>query len=194
MTRRAPYKPATMTVEERRAALWQAMCGFDGESWSIRDLTRATDVPRWTAKDLADRLVLGGYATQEKGPRGLRFRLVAPVAKAPPRLRPDGSPAAQGQGQLNMWRAMRIAGEFSPLDLVAYSNTADVRVTLATAEKYCRALARVGFLRRVARPSGVRSVRFRLVRNSGPKPPRLKRDGSVEDPNDGQIWTKETQA
>lgn len=189
----ARRKPQEMTAEERRVAIWAAMRARGDDDWSVRDITRATDIPRWTVKDLADRLVLAGYATCEEGERGLRFKLTHKAGVQPPRLRPDGTPAEQGSGQLNMWRSMRVTREFSTTDLAAYSTVPPVVVSPASAQKYCARLARTGFLRPLPRRSRADGMRYRLIRNTGPKPPRIRRDGTVEDPNTGETYSTRTE-
>ncbi|MDF2232199.1 hypothetical protein P2H44_06495 [Albimonas sp. CAU 1670] len=194
MSRRtAQRKPQEMTAEERRAAIWAAMRAKGDDDWSVRDITRATDIPRWTVKDLADRLVLAGYAAREEGERGLRFRLTHKAGPQAPRLRADGTPASQGSGQLNMWRSMRVAREFSTTDLAAYSSVPPVVVAPSSAQKYCLRLARAGYLRPLPRRSGSGEVRYVLVRDTGPRPPRIRRDGTLEDPNTGETVSPKTE-
>ena len=190
----AKRKPQAMTTEERRAAIWAAMRAQGESDWSVRDITRATDIPRWTVKDLADRLVRAGYATCLEGERGLRFMLLPHKAgEQPPRLRPGGSLAEQGAGQLNMWRSMRVAREFSTTDLAAYSTVPPVVVAPASAQKYCRQLARAGYLRPLGRRARADGMRYLLIRDTGPRPPRVRRDGTVEDPNTGETYPTRTE-
>lgn len=188
----ARRKPHELTAEERRSVIWRAMRAMGEDDWSIRDITRATDIPRWTVKDLADRLVLAGYATCEEGEGGLRFRLTHKAGPQAPRLRPDGTPAEQGSGQLNMWRSMRVAREFSTTDLAAYSTVPPVVIAPASAQKYCLRLAQAGYLRPLGRRARADGMRYLLIRDTGPRPPRVRRDGTVEDRNTGETYSTRT--
>lgn len=84
----------------------------------------------------------------------------------------------------NLWNSMRGLKSFSPVDLAAHSTTPDVIVTLAAAQAYCQTLLRAGYLRveRTAIP-GRREAIYRLIRNSGPRPPRERRVRAVWDEN-----------
>lgn len=87
----------------------------------------------------------------------------------------------------NMWRAMRMMREFSPIDLAAHSTTETVKVSEDEALDYCGSLARAGYLRVTKRHDDPKMARYRLVRNTGPKPPRERRVRGVEDENTGSF-------
>lgn len=101
-------------------------------------------------------------------------RAVAP-GETPPVPTPEG----------NMWRAMRQVREFCPTDIAAGSNAGGVRVDVKTVQAYCRDLLNAGYLsvRRKARP-GLNEAIYRLVRDTGPAAPVVKRVSGVFDPND----------
>lgn len=84
----------------------------------------------------------------------------------------------------NMWTAMRQLKSFSPRELAAHATTEATDVPLETAQEYCRALLGAGYLT-VARKAipGTRLAIYRLVRNTGPRPPRAKRVRAVIDDN-----------
>lgn len=88
-----------------------------------------------------------------------------------------------------MWNSMRGLVEFSPRDISAHSTTPDVRVTEWTAKSYCSMLLRAGYLRvlKKAEPAAGRQAIYRLIRNSGPKPPQIQRIKQVFDPNTGVV-------
>ena len=88
-----------------------------------------------------------------------------------------------------MWTSMRGLGEFNPRDIAAHSTTPDVRVSELTAKAYCAMLLKTGYLRvlKKAEPMAGRQAIYRLIRNSGPKPPQIQRIKQVYDPNTGAV-------
>lgn len=141
-----------------------------------------------TNVDRATRLVRGWLAARAvedagEGPSRRRlFRIVADADAALPRAPVAGSP------QGNMWRTMRSIGAFSPVDLAAHSCTDTVQVSRDDAAAYCQTLLRAGYLKveRKARPGRQEAI-YRLIQNTGPKPPVIRRVRAVIDQNTGQI-------
>lgn len=84
----------------------------------------------------------------------------------------------------NMWTAMRQLKSFSPRELAAHATTEATTVTLEMAQDYCRALLGGGYLT-VAKKAipGNRLAIYRLVKNTGPRPPRAKRVRAIVDDN-----------
>jgi hypothetical protein len=84
----------------------------------------------------------------------------------------------------NIWTSMRHLGSFTPTDLQAHSNTGTVVVSLDETAAYCRALLAAGYLRvnRKAVP-GRNEATYRLIENTGPRPPRERRVRAIVDPN-----------
>lgn len=81
-----------------------------------------------------------------------------------------------------VWQSMRVLRRFTTADLLTTAACGQSQV-----HKYCRALARTGYLRlhlaRVSGRPGSRDV-WLLVRDSGPEAPIRRQDGSgVYDPN-----------
>ena len=64
-----------------------------------------------------------------------------------------------------------------------------VVVAPARAQKYCARLARAGYLRPLPRRAAGGWVRYLLIRDTGPRPPRIRRDGTVEDANTGETFS-----
>lgn len=135
--------------------------------------SRATRLTRrWVKARLA---VSGGL-----GPKQRRLWTVAPGAEA---LR-AAAPAGTVEG--NLWRTMRTQALFSPTDLMAMSSTPSVAVTLPDAVAYCEALAAADYLAVVRKPvPGKREAVYRLVENTGPRPPVVRRVRALVDPNLG---------
>ncbi|WPY94703.1 hypothetical protein T8T21_00830 [Limimaricola variabilis] len=91
---------------------------------------------------------------------------------------PKTSPEAEAPGGSrspaeNMWTAMRGLANFSALDLSVYSSTEAVNVTQREAQKFCRFLEGAGYLRQVRKAIPGRQLPYyKLIRNTGPRPPR----------------------
>jgi len=87
---------------------------------------------------------------------------------------------------VNMWNTMRaLKSAFTPTDIAAISTTDAVSVASADAQGYCQMLVRAGYLRvaRKASPSKSREAVYRLIRDTGPRPPRERRVRAVWDDN-----------
>lgn len=87
----------------------------------------------------------------------------------------------------NLWQAMRGLKLFSPVDLAAHANTPEVEVTVAAAQQFCRMLLRAGYLRIERKATAEREAIYRLLRNTGPKPPRERRVWALYDENLGHF-------
>jgi hypothetical protein len=99
-------------------------------------------------------------------------------------------PAPQGRSaEENLWTAMRGLRSFTPTDLAAHASTDLVQVATADAQAYCRVLLAGGYLRveRKASPSRKQEAIYRLIRNSGPRPPRAARVRAVVDDNTNAV-------
>ncbi|MCW1934096.1 hypothetical protein [Pararhodobacter zhoushanensis] len=116
------------------------------------------------------------------GSNKLIFRVCRDV-ETPPQSRPDQS--AEG----NMWRTMRaLRAAFTPTDIAAHATTEAVRASTADAQAYCQMLVRAGYLKvaRKAVPNRREAV-YRLVKDTGPKPPRERRLRVVWDDNLAEV-------
>jgi hypothetical protein len=98
-------------------------------------------------------------------------------------------PRAPSRGQSperNMWTAIRTLANFSARDVAIHGSTETVRLSESEAQAYCRALLRFGYLRVVRKAVPGRSpATYRLIRNTGPQAPRLRRVTGLQDPNTG---------
>jgi hypothetical protein len=84
----------------------------------------------------------------------------------------------------NMWTAMRQMTTFGPLDISVAASTETTPISPALAVEYCRMLLRIGYLRVIRKAvPGVRDPVYRLIRNTGPRPPVERRVALVWDPN-----------
>lgn len=157
--------------------------------FTITEIVQETEIDRKTATDYLKRLIAGGYV-EEHASHGetSRYVLVRDVGVHAPRVRPNGQPVTQGQGNVNMWRSMRMMGTFTPRDLAAHSTTDTVTVDETTAKSYCSMLLKADYLRVVQKAvPGKRQATYKFVRNTGPQPPKIQRVKQVYDPNLDQV-------
>lgn len=135
--------------------------------------------------DRASEIVRGWYAAGrcELVQSGHRLRKLY-------RARTAGSarPSRRGSVPQNLWTTMRGLKAFTPTDLAAHSTTDTVEVTTAAAQAYCQTLLRAGYLKveRKAVP-GRREAIYRLIKATGPRPPRERRVRAVFDENLGEF-------
>ena len=147
--------------------------------FTARELADATDlsmhqvsyfVQVWIKDGLVDR--------QDTGPAELvRYRVLNP-GEVRPQIAASETPTA------NMWTAMRGLRSFSPRDIAAHSSTQKTTVTLEMAQSYCQMLVRASYLRVMDKAiPGRRDAVYRLIQNSGPRPPVERRVRVVFDEN-----------
>ena len=116
-----------------------------------------------------------------------------PHHKGGPHRTPNGT-KQKGRPQYNqkdsptryrLWQAMRVLRRFTISQIAATSE-----IQHGTAKRYMLELTRAGYVREVA-PSKPwlgrdgEAVRI-LARDSGPRPPRVRVDGTIHDPNVGR--------
>lgn len=154
-----------------------------------------------TVKSYLTRLQRGGFITvvDTQPYKGVAnryiYELVRDAGRHAPRIKADGSPVTQGSGNDNMWRAMKVLGEFSYLELVAASNTGDVTVSPHSAKRYIQHLRTAGYLAVVRQGGPNKAARYRLLpsKNTGPLAPMVQRVHRVYDPNLKRIVWREDQ-
>lgn len=84
------------------------------------------------------------------------------------------------------WQSMRILRRF---DVPSLSSTAEIGV--ANAGKYLRGLLRSGYIRIIKPKSEGRKgghACYQLIRDTGPKAPRLQSNGDTYDPNEHKVY------
>jgi hypothetical protein len=138
--------------------------------------------------DQATRIVRGWDAQGalellQSGPGQRKLWKVRPGSDRP-------APAPRGRSaEENLWTAMRGLRSFTPTDLAAHASTDLVCVVTADAQAYCRVLLAGGYLRveRKASPARHQEAIYRLIRNTGPRPPRAARVSAVVDDNTNSV-------
>lgn len=185
-----------MTTRSRklsdRQALWEIAKEIDArngdEGWGNKDLVYAFHRSReYCAQALKD-WERWGYVKmiRRKGARKF-YRFVPGKEGTPPVTGVDGKVIREATPQQNMWRAMRglVPMTFNYMDIWHHANTPNTPVTKTQAHAYCRMLAHAGYLKVTQKANGKgRLARYKLIRNTGPLPPREKRVRGVWDEND----------
>ena len=156
--------------------MWAALLEQTANFWPASSAARAAGCATANMNHYLQRLVRAGYANRVRLARRkiAHYQLIR-RPKLAPRLRGDGSPSA-GRTNEQLWRAMRMAKSFSPEELA----TACIDVSGHMARRYCAELARAGVL--VGDAEG-----YRLVRDLGPRAPKLVQIAGVLEPNSGQL-------
>lgn len=177
---RRPASSPTVGRDEIWAAIRKTDTGF-----TAADIARASGAVTKTVADYLRCLVPAGFvAATADG----TYLLVRDVGVHAPRVNRAGQPVTQGAGTENMWRSMRMLAQFSAQDIAVHSTTDTVSVSEVTAKSYALMLLHCGYLRVVAQAvPGKRAATYRLIRNSGPKPPQIQRVKRVFDPNTGKV-------
>ena len=184
-------------AQDNRQLVWDALKAEAAKGDAQMTLSVLADrarVNRKTAGDYLTGLVAAGYVDRcdDAGLQVPTFRMAGKAGFHAPRLRKDGTVVTQGAGVANMWRSMRMLRTFDVPQIAQVSTTPDIRVTEATAQSYVSMLFATGFLvcLEKANPGKGRKASYRLVRNTGPKPPKIQRVKQVYDPNTDQVHPK----
>ena len=172
---------------ESQEHIWAVIreAGRDNAYFTVDYVFSKTNATRNKVSAYMRRLEHGGYlqaAALLKIGRHKTYRLIKDSREAP-RVRKDGAPVEQGQGNDSMWRSMRMLKTFSPQDLVATSLESGTPVKLSTAQSYLTYLHKAGYVVQV------QDSLYRLLpgKITGPKPPQIQRIKRVFDPNIGKV-------
>jgi FAD/FMN-containing dehydrogenase len=190
----------TLRRGESRDAIWAAIRQLS--EFTVRDIWLETQLSKASIQDYLQGLSAAGYLrvagtrTADYGSRAHVYQLMRDVGIEAPRVRRDGTEVTQGRGREQMWRTMRILGEFSSRDLAVNASTETCVIAEKEAKDYCYYLHLAGYLA-VSRPGkgtgkgGVLTrYRFLAARYSGPKPPMIQRIKAVYDPNRSEVvWS-----
>lgn len=187
MKAKAGRRPADVDTPGRQE-VWDAIRSA-ADGFSAADLIGASGANRKTVEDYLRCLIPAGVVEHlDTG----GFRLADDRGFHAPRLNRQGQPVTQGAGVENMWRSMRGLVQFTPRDLAVHSTTPTVSVSENTAKAYCTMLLKTGYLVVVQKAVPLkRQATYRLVRNTGPKPPQIQRVKHVYDPNTKEVHIPE---
>ncbi|MCA8031990.1 MULTISPECIES: MarR family transcriptional regulator [Burkholderia cepacia complex] len=198
--RRTDRKPVHLEMaggKTQRQRVWETLRAANG-ALTMTALSRTCKVESSTIHTYMHGLIAAGYVESTDGEaRGAvtekYYRLVRDCGLEAPRVTRDGKPVTMGLGHEQMWRAMRIIGEFDFRILAARASTRVAPVSAANAKAYVTALAAAGYLRCVQPAKHRIAARYVLVpgKYTGPRPPMLRRVNQVFDPNTVEVvWTE----
>ena len=199
-----PKLPDTTGIaggKSHRQRVWEAIRGLAGAgnegTFSADDVSRCSKVDLPEVAAYAAGLLAAGYlGATDPMPVGGRVKRLFFLARdngiEAPRVRRDGSPVTAGLGSQALWAAITALDVFPAAMLAQIA-----KVKRCTAQNYCAALARAGYLE-VVRPGrgvGVGSEatvwRCALKHKLKPRAPMVTRLKAVYDPNLGQIVWQE---
>ena len=152
-------------------------------------------------RDYLEALENGGYVKRVGGGQPRRrggslseveFKLLDRRPAEAPRLTQDGEPVTQGMATTAMWRAMKVLKTFNWHELATAATLDECVVHPNTAQAYCMALRRAGYLQTVRESRPGTAAVLRLVKNTGPHAPAITRRKAVFDRNTGAFADLET--
>ena len=163
----------------------------------ISFVARKREVNDGTIKSYLARLAEGGYFDIEHTAiraacRTYRYTLVRDTGVDAPRLTRHGTPSTQGLSREQIWRAMRILGDFTYHELQLTASTEKVPVKASEVRSYIKHLYAAGYLAETkpcVRGTSPKPATYRLLpsRYTGPRPPMVQRVKQVFDPNLGKV-------
>lgn len=159
-------------------------CEVDIELSAVRDYRRCL-VAAGILEEVGD--------SSGKFPRAT-YRLVIDEGVEAPRVRKDGSRVTQGMAQEQMWRALRVLkGDINARELAAHASTSQIPVAESAAKDYLKHLKHAGYIAVTTDAKRIGTVakqaRYRLARNTGPRPLMVQKTATVYDPNiDEIVW------
>ncbi len=171
--------------------------------FTVPAIEKATVIDVLTIRSYVQSLERGGFIKQTNECARVvdrkHYCLLRDVGIEAPRVDRKGN-MVRPTATENMWRTMRIIGDFTPAELAVRASTAETRVADETAKTYVGLLASAGYLTLVEqghpyiRGVGAKQNRYRLMASkyTGPRPPMIQRTKCVYDPNLGKIvWQEE---
>ncbi len=204
MARKPAHLAAVKGAVFGRQAIWQVARKL--RRFTRDDIILETGINHSTIDTYLKSLVAAGILTIDavKPSRASRngdirttnfYLLVLDSGADAPRVRRDGSPCTQGLPREQMWRTMRLIKSFNARDLAATASTDTIVVDPRDAADYVKHLFHAGYLRLVqASKPGTQAI-YRLINDTGPRPPMVQRLKTVFDQNLGKImWHEEVDA
>ena len=189
MPRPVNYLAASVELPKGEDAIWAAMLSLHerGEPWSLAQVERASQADEATIREYLRRLIKAGRV-ERAGSRPARapsrqvvqlYRVGITSLEAP-RLRRDGSECPEPAIE-KMWRVMRMLRTFTAQDIADAA-----QVNGATADRYLRQLATGGDPISCG-PGRPMERSYLVVRELGPKAPKILRGHTVYDPNSQEL-------
>lgn len=198
MTRKATRKPVHLEAQGPkgdRQSMWEVMRKLHkaGEKITVLDvwMLGAEWAPKGRVRDYITGLVAAGYLriVSARPGKAVQYEVAKDCGLEAPRVRKDGTEVTQGRGREQMWRTIKIIGDFSSDELAKAASTPDFPVARATAKDYCIMLASADYLMITREGSPGIPSRYRLIPShwTGPRAPMIQRLKQLFDPNTGQV-------
>ncbi len=123
-----------------------------------------------------------------------RWALIKDVGVDSPRVTREGVPVTQGRAREQMWKTMKVLGDFNWRELMATASTSEVVLKELDVKDYIKHLHNAQYIRRSQHrhPGSPTRYRFIQARYTGPLAPMIQRVKQVFDPNLGKVvWPKD---
>ena len=181
-------------------AVWSVIRSIAGGPcpvFTTRDIARRVQCGPAVIARYLSRLVTAGIVERVADAQltqGATYRLLRDMGVEAPRLTVAGAIDTTPTDQERMWQAMKALPTFDVRDIMLSTGI----TAAAPVKHYLRDLKRAGYLVVVqagAAGRGGKQARLRLLpsRNTGPRPPAVRRSGAVFDMNQGrQVWPEVT--
>lgn len=173
----------------RRQEIWTVLRANRERFLTVAELSEMTDTRYETVYGYLRSLFKGGFVGVQQGlvfSKRHRYRMERDTGAEAPRLKRDGS-TCNGTAIEAMWRTMKILKIFD-LDALISNVEMTHKVSRALAKYYTKALEDAGYL---ANTGSARRKVFKLVKNTGGKPPQVMDVREVYDPNINEIVLRE---
>ncbi|WP_336802014.1 hypothetical protein [Kaistia sp. MMO-174] len=195
MARRPHPEEVALKIKVPRGieGYWSIMLdlGRDGGTFSVPDVDVRSNTDKATISGYVSRLVKAGYLVLDhtrpsaKG-SPQRFYRIAKLSAEAPRVRRDGSEAPRDQ-QWRLWATIRLLKRGFTAEELAFNAGLEEAVPIRTVRSYIQHLERAGYLGRVGIAKAGKPITYRLLRDTGPKPPMVLATRSVWDQNQAAI-------
>lgn len=192
---RKPIHLEAQGAKGDRQSMWEIMRKLHkaGEKITVLDvwMLGAEWAPKGRVRDYIAGLVAAGYlrAVSAEPGKTVQYELAKDCGLEAPRVRKDGTEVTQGRGREQMWRTIKIIGEFTSRDLAQAASTPSFPVAETTAKDYCSMLAAANYLTVTRQGVPGTAARYRLIPShwTGPRAPMIQRLKQLYDPNTGQV-------
>lgn len=144
------------------------------------------------AKAWLKALVLAGYVEQViDTPMNAvctthRYKLIKDCGQQPPQIDGKGSIKPTAANDL-IWRTLRILKNCNAHQIVASGSTPDTELKISNVRQYLRALYQAGYLKTMSTRHPRALASYQLIKNTGPKAPKIMRGKKIYDGNLGII-------
>ena len=186
------------TRGEIQEQIWKAITQLQKEqnTFKLSDIIKSTNINAHTVTGYLARLVKAGYI-DAINTDPYRNNIVTYAYKilrnsnGTPRINKFGQEFPPTKREC-LWRTMKMLKFFDYITLSLHASFGDVIVTAIDARDYIKILKKTGYLCVIKEDNRKKPAIYTLIRNTGAKPPQIKRDKTIYDPNLCEIVRAET--